>query len=65
MHTKHASNLPTTTEIMDWVKKSIRSLHLSVYVEWYLLKRAVDAGNEEAKTLLQQHLLQHSRKNRR
>jgi hypothetical protein len=62
MHTCHASKLPTSTEIVNWVKKPIRSLHLSVYVEWYLLKCAVDAGNEEAKRLLREHLLQHSSK---
>jgi len=60
MHTNHASELPTTDEIVNFVKKPFRSLHLSVYVEWYLLKCAVDAGNEEAKRLLREHLLQYS-----
>ncbi len=65
MHKKCASYPPTTAEIMAWVKKPIHSLHLPLYVKWYLLKRAVDAGNEEAKTLLREHLLQYSRERKK
>jgi hypothetical protein len=59
--TEHPSELPTVSEVMQWVKTPNHCDRFPLYLKWFLLKLAVDAGNEEAKTLLKEHLHEHSR----
>jgi hypothetical protein len=67
MRTEHASELPSPIEIMAWVKTPNDGKFFPLYLKWYLLRIAIADGSEEvkeeAKTLLREHLLQHSRKN--